>query len=276
MPIIRTTRRAPLRALVALCLAVGVLAGCWPSVGTNFADPGPFQPVSTRIDAEHTYYWPTNLGTQNRKHPVILWGNGTFVNPSHYDAYLRHFASMGFIVAAANTTNTGSGREMLAGLDNLTRFNSDPASPFYNKVDLTRVGATGHSQGGGGSIQAGADPRVDTVVLQEPGGGTDANLHGTAFYMSGTADTTVPSAYVKSKYDSVTIPAAYGDLAGATHVSPLVNGNEFRGPVTAWFRWQLMGDTKARDQFIGPCAYCSSPAFTTYEANAGLQALYPS
>ena len=137
---------------------------------------------------------------------MILWGNGTFVNPSHYDAYLRHFASMGFIVAAANTTNAGSGHEMLAGLDNLTRFNSDPASPFYNKVDLTRVGATGHSQGGGGSIQAGADPRVDTVVLQEPGGGTDANLHGTAFYMSGAADTTVPPAYVKSKYDSVTHP----------------------------------------------------------------------
>ncbi len=49
---------------------------------------------------------------------------------------------MGFIVAAANTTNTGSGREMLAGPDDLTRFNGDPASPFYNKVGLTRVGAT--------------------------------------------------------------------------------------------------------------------------------------
>lgn len=271
----RGTRRAPVRAVAALAVAMAVLAGCWPSVGTNFAEPGPFGEVTVRQDAAHTYYWPTDLGSRDRKHPVILWGNGTFLNPTAYDAFLRHFASHGFIVAAANTTNAGSGQEMLAGLDNLTTFDGDPASPFYGKVDLTRVGATGHSQGGGGAIQAGADPRVDTVVLQQPGGGNDANLHGTAFYLSGEADTIVPPAYVKSKYASVSIPAAYGDAAGATHVSPVVNGNEYRGPVTAWFRWQLMGDRVARDQFVGPCAYCTSPIWTDYEANAALQALYP-
>jgi hypothetical protein len=80
---------------------------------------------------------------------------------------------------------------------------------------------------------------------------------------------------VKSRYQALTIPAAYGNLDEATHVSPIVNGNQFRGPVTAWFRWQLMGDRNARDQFIGPCTYCTSPAFVEYEANPALDALYP-
>ena len=271
--VMRSTRRAPVRAVLALAVAMLVLAGCWPSVGTRFAEPGPSGAVSTRIDAAHTYYRPSNLGSSNRKHPVILWGNGTFLDPSAYDAYLRHLASHGFIVAAANTTNAGSGQEMLAGLDNLTAFNSDPASPFYNKVDLTRVGVTGHSQGGGGAIRAGLDPRVDTVVVQEAGGSSD--VAGPVLYLAGTDDTTVAPARVKSAYQAQPGPAAYGSLAGATHVSPIVNGNEFRGPVTAWFRWQLMGDKVARDQFVGPCAYCGAPAFTEYQANAALQALYP-
>jgi pimeloyl-ACP methyl ester carboxylesterase len=272
--IFRKPGRAPVRALAALALTVAVLAGCWPSVGTRFAETGPFSPVSVRQDSVTTYYWPTNLGSRDRKHPVILWGNGTFVNPTHYDAYLRHFASHGFIVAAANTTNAGTGREMLAGLDSLTAFNSDPASPFHQKVDLTRVGATGHSQGGAGAIAAGLDPRVDTVVVQEAGG--NGNPAGPVLFLAGEADTTVPPSAVKSRYQAEAGPAAYGNLTGASHVSPLVNGNEFRGPVTAWFRWQLMGDRNARDQFVPPCGYCTSPAFVEYEANAALLALYPS
>jgi hypothetical protein len=251
------------------------MAGCWPSVGTNFAATGPFPEVSVRVDSAHTYYWPTNLGSQNRKHPVVLWGNGTFLNPSNYDAFLRHLASHGFIVAAANTTNAGSGQEMLAGLTNLTNFNSAPNNPFYQKVDLTRVAAMGHSQGGGGAINAGADARVDTVVALEPWLGNDAGVRGSIVYFAGQNDETISPASVRSKYNGqgTRIPAAYAEAAGATHVSPIVNGNQFRGPVTAWLRWQLMGDRNGRDQYVGPCAYCSSSVWSGYDTNAPLEAL---
>jgi len=270
--VIRSVRRlrSPLRPLLVLVAVVGIAAGpltaCFPSVGTNFGDPGPF-PVSVQNG-------PSNMGSTGDRHPVILWGNGTFLNPTNYDALLRHFASHGFIVAAANTSNAGSGQEMLAGLNNLTTFNADRNSVFFDHVDLGRVATMGHSQGGGGAIQAAADPRVDTAVPIEPFQGTVSGLHGPTFFMAGQNDTTIPPSTVRQKYDQATnIPAAYGEVAGADHLQPIVNGNAFRAPATAWVRWQLMDDPIARDQFIGPCRYCTDPVFSVYLTNSRLQAL---
>ena len=268
--------RALLRLSVAV-VAAAVLSGCWPSVGTNFADPGPYPAVSVQVDAENTYYFPTDLRTDGIKNPVILWGNGTFLEPIHYDALLRHLASHGFIVAAANTMNAGSGNEMLAGLDHLTTFNSTPGNVFEGHVDLDRVAAMGHSQGGGGAINAARDPRVDTAVPIQPGGGNLAGLHGTVLFLSGDADTIVSSASVRQKYDGVAsrIPAAYGDLAGADHFQPIGSGNAYRGHLTAWLRWQLMDDPIAGNQFVGTCAYCGNPIWHTYVTNPLLQATAP-
>jgi chlorophyllase-like protein len=268
------------RPLLALALVLGVVASaltaCWPSVGTDFGAPGPYE-VSVREDAEHWYYYPTDLGDAPRPHPVVLWGNGTWVRPEHYDALLRHLASHGFIVAAAYTSNAGSGREMLAGLDNLTAFNRDPESPFYRNVDVGTVATMGHSQGGGGAIEAGRDPRVDVVVPIEPWQGNVSGLHGPTFFLSGQEDTVIPPATVRQKYDasSSRIPAAYGEVAGADHiVSPLVDGHEFRAPITAWLRWHLLVDVEAKRQFVGSnCTYCSSSVFSEYVANDRLQNL---
>lgn len=265
------------RRLLTLAAVAAVLVGAaacspFPSVGRNFGDPGPYA-VTVQQDTAHTYYSPTDLAPGGARHPVILWGNGTFLNPSHYDALLRHFASHGFIVAAANTSNAGSGQEMLTGLDNLTTFDSQAGNRFEGKVDLTRVATMGHSQGGGGAIEAAADPRVDTTVAIEPFLGTVSGLHGPTFFMAGENDTTILPSTVYSKYTSATVPAAYGELAGADHLQPIVNGNGFRAPATAWVRWQLMGDGVAREQFIGACAYCSSSVWSAYETNAQLRAL---
>jgi hypothetical protein len=266
----RRLRRLPLLVAV-LGVLIGAVSACspFPGVGTKFADPGPYA-VTVQTDAAHTYYSPTDLGTV--KHPVVLWGNGTFLNPTHYDALLRHLASHGFIVAAANTSNALSGNEIRAGLDNLTTFNGQSGNRFYGTVDLTRVATVGHSQGGGGAITAGNDARIDTVVAVEPFLGNDAGVKGTIFYMAGENDTTITPASVRAKYDGTPRPAAYGLLAGASHTDPIVNGNMFRGPITAWLRWQLMGDGTARNQFVGECAYCSSSVFATYDTNSGLEA----
>jgi hypothetical protein len=64
----------------------------------------------------------------------------------------------------ANTTNAGSGSEILAGIDAVQN------NPTLAAVaDFENIGATGHSQGGGGgATNAGRDPRVDTVFPLEP------------------------------------------------------------------------------------------------------------
>ena len=268
--------RKGLRPLLVVAFAVGLLSGCWPSVGTNFADPGPYA-VAITSDADHTFFYPTPLRDDGVKHPVIVWGNGTFLTPMNYEGLLRHFASHGFIVAAANTTNAGSGNEMIAGLDKLAGYNATPGNVFFGKVDLTMVATMGHSQGGLGATNAARDPRVTTVVGIEGFGGNLANFDGTVLLLSGSADTIVASSGVRSAYDQVSqqLPAAYGDLAGADHFQPIGTGNAFRGHLTAWVRWQLMHDKIAGHQFVGDCAYCGNPIWTTYVTNAALQATAP-
>src|SRR6266540_1257504 len=86
----------------------------FPSVDGNWATPGPFAVTVEAGDSAHTIYRPTTLGQNGLRHPVIVWGNGTGATPQIYDGLLRHLASHGFVVAAANTTQSGSGQEMLA------------------------------------------------------------------------------------------------------------------------------------------------------------------
>ena len=237
-----------------------------PSVGNRFAERGPYT-VTVSRETAHTYYSPSTLGGGGAHHPVILWGNGTTASPVIYDALLRHLASHGFIVVAANTPQAGTGHEMLAGLDNLTRYNGQPGHRFYGKVDLTRVGATGHSQGGGGAIETGADPRVITVFPLEPWRGTAAAIHGPALLMAGERDTTVTPASVRTAYQALPGPGGYAVLKGATHLTALGNAGGFRFAATAWARWQLMDDANGRAQFVGPgCGLCASSSWQ-YEVN---------
>lgn len=59
--------------------------------------------------------------------------------------------------------------DMKDTLDFLTEANSDATSPFAGKLDLERIGAYGHSTGGGGVIQfCGTDPRCKAVLGMDP------------------------------------------------------------------------------------------------------------
>lgn len=118
---------------------------------------------------------------------------------------------------------------------------------------------------------AGADPRVDTVVALEPGPQGDVSaLHGPTLWLAGQRDWIVPAWAVKYRYGKNTqAPAVYGSLAGADHFTSLGDAGGFRGPITAWFRYQLMGDPQAYAEFFGPsCGQCTSPAWNDFARNA--------
>jgi Chlorophyllase enzyme len=243
--------------------------GC-PSVGTNFNAAGPFR-VTTQWDSVTSFYFPSELGTQGcGTHPVIIWGNGTFTVPWFYDGLLRHWASHGFIVAAANTSNAGSGQEMLQGISTLEQANRNPSSPFNGHVDLDNIGASGHSQGAAGALRAANDPRVKTVFHIQ-GMGTAANVES-ALYLAGDQFTS----QMEQGYNATnpSIPAAFADLANVNHLTTLGNAGPYRQVSTAWARWTLMGDTNAAGQFQGPnCGYCSNSLMRRYLTNDALQAL---
>jgi hypothetical protein len=246
----------------------------FPAV-TDFAEEGPFSTTQEAGANACTIFRPDPLGEGGLKHPVILWGNGTTASPPVYAATLQHWASHGFIVAAANTSNAGSGKEMLDCLAYLTEQNDASGSAYAGTVDLERVGASGHSQGGAGTIMVGSDPRVDTTAPLQPyigfipGGGAfdDAAISsqsGPMFLMTGGGDTLATrSGHQQPVFDDVNQPVFWGTLANASHLYATGAIGDFRGPATAWFRAQLMGDAAARALFYGAsCGLCSDASWT--------------
>jgi predicted dienelactone hydrolase len=71
-------------------------------------------------------------------------------------------------IAADKLVNQWSG-DLAYALDFMTKQSGDSNSPFFNKLDLKRVGAYGHSTGGGAAIQfCGTDPRCKSLLGQDP------------------------------------------------------------------------------------------------------------
>ncbi|TCK26293.1 acetylxylan esterase [Pseudonocardia endophytica] len=226
---------------------------------STLAEPGP-NDVLTESGAQHTIYRPADLGAPGTRHPVIVWGNGTGAVPLAYDGLLRHLASYGFIVSAANTTQANDGAAMLAGARELVAADGDPASPYADRVDTNAIGAAGHSQGGAGAMNAGADRIVRTTVAVQPGpAAVPERLRGPVLYLAGDNDVVVsPALIVKPFYQRTRqVEAAYAGLRGAGHLEPVPDGGGFRGLITAWFLSQLDGDRAAAGVFDGDgCAAC--------------------
>ncbi|UNG18381.1 hypothetical protein MKP10_21815 [Stutzerimonas zhaodongensis] len=139
----------------------------FPAV-SNFERSGPYATTSRSEGPNCRVYRPSSLGQNGVRHPVILWGNGTGTGPTAYSGLLSHWASHGFVVAAAETSNAGTGRDMLACLDYLVQEGNRTYGTYVGVLNTGRVGTSGHSQGGGGSIMAGQDDRVSVTAPIQP------------------------------------------------------------------------------------------------------------
>lgn len=207
------------------------------------------------------------------RHPVILWGNGTSGPTFVYAAAFAYWASYGFIVAAGNSVNgQGSGAEMLSCLDYVTKQSTTAGSAYQGKV-CDRVGASGHSQGGGGALMPGQDARITTTAplmpyIAQGFGGFDTasimNQKGPMLLLSGTADTIAPPATNQQPvFDKTNVPVFWANLVGGDHVAVSLNGlTTYREAMLAWYRLQLMGDETFRSKFYGAsCGLCVDTAW---------------
>lgn len=249
-------------------------SNCFPSV-MDYTAPGPFTTsVADVASVQCTMIQPTTLGANGCKNPVIIWGNGTFNTPSNYTALFQHFASHGFIVAAADTSNAGSGKEMLACLDYVIAQNGMSGSPYEGHVDVNHIASSGYSQGGAGCLEAGLDPRFTALAAVSPfivlplGGYDPTSVMkqvNPLFMISGSADTVaVPSANQQPIFDQAPVPIVWATHAGSSHLEVLgPGGGAYPGPLTAWFRYKLMGDAAAGQMFEKPdCSLCSQSGWT--------------
>lgn len=205
-----------------------------------------------------TIYRPSNL---TGGHPIILWGNGTGNSPSNYGGGLAHLASWGFVVAAANTSNAGTGTAMLGCLDWLED------SSLSSFLDFTKVGTSGHSQGGGGSIMAGRDSRIDatapmaayTVGLGH-NSSSQSQQRGPMLLLSGSSDfIAAPNSNQQPVFNRANVPVFWATLSGAGHGEPSNDFGDFRGITTAWFLYLLEDDTSVASFFEGSnCEFCTA------------------
>lgn len=238
---------------------------------SNFANSGSFSVTNSNVNSNCTVYRPRTLGENNRRHPIILWGNGTGGSPSTYSGLLEHWASHGFVVAAARTSNAGSGDEMISCLNYLVTENGRSSGTFAGKLNVNRVATAGHSQGGGGSIMAAQDNRVTVSAPFQPytiglghRSSSQSNQNGPMFLMTGGSDSIAsPRTNAQPVFNRANVPVFWGELRGAGHFVPTGNAGGFRGPSTAWMRFHLMDDLNAESTFYGRnCTLCGDRNWT--------------
>lgn len=248
----------------------------------DFFNAGPFQTSEQVEGPTCTIFRPTTLGENGRRHPVILWANGITLSPSFYRGMLRHFASHGFVVAAADTSRVGSagnGQNVLGCLQYLETQNGLAGGAYQNRLNLYRVGVAGHSAGGAGVIMAGRDPRITATAPIQPWVGPQhgydpasaGQQKGPMFLTSGELDTEIPLSHPTGVYGSVNTPTFWGHRLGSDHNDPLFDAPLYRRPLTAWFRYHLMLDANARTVFYGTnCQLCAVPTAWVVQKKNGL------
>jgi len=241
----------------------------WPSV-TDFAAPGPFaiqRETNVGPDAAFDIVRPMQLGEEGRKHPIISWNNGTRYQIDEYQALLDHWASHGFVVMGAHTNRTAGGAVHKAAIDWLVAEDARAGSEYSGMLDLTKIGAAGHSQGGGATITAGADipgPTgiVTSVALMPISSFERPQLaqHGASMLLvSATADPRA-NGVADQAFAEITTEFVDAQFVGV-HEDAMNPG--MHGPTVAWLRYQLMGDLAAKAQFypLTTCGLCDDAAW---------------
>ena len=259
---------------------------------------GPFKAimVQERSLPTHTVFKPSDLNaaTKERKLPVIVWGNGACANsPWEHVNFLSEVASYGFMVIAIGpmpqegerTRERSTSSQMTDAINWAIAQNNDKASPYFGKLDVNEIAASGMSCGGLQALETAADPRVTTTVicnsgiLPNPGAGMPgmpqltkdqlSKIHTpTLYFLGGEKDIAYGNGMDDfNRINHVPVFVANMDVGhGGTYGQP--HGGEFAKVATAWFQWQLKDDKEAGKMFTGdPCRLCKSDVWKVDRKN---------
>jgi hypothetical protein len=209
-------------------------------------------------------YYPAQLPSAC---PVVTWGNGSGQSPADYQKVFEHLASWGYIVIDNYDGSTAPGSTIVASAQYLVSENGNPASIFYQKVDVDHIAAAGHSQGGVGVVNARTKAAngslIKTIVPMHMSPNLSgaltyntANVDVPIFFVSGTDDGLFsPLQVSQTAYNNVpaNVPAMMGLRVGAYHDAVKDSEREW-GYLTAWLEYQLKGSRDAAQAFTGSSA----------------------
>ena len=247
----------------------------------------------------HTVFVPEDLSAFNEKNPlpVLVWGNGACTNsPWEHFKFLNEIASHGYLVLATGYIPMeekpyqgpmSTTEQQIQSIDWAIAQNADPASPYYNKVDVKNICVAGMSCGGLQSLYNCADPRITSLMICNSGLFKNSNRNQAVGGMpmpdkSKLKDIHTPIIYILGGKEDIAYENGMDDFHLISHVPacaanfPVGHGGTYRQPhggefsVVAlnWLNWQLKGDKQAAKMFKGKDCLLSKRQGWTIEKNA--------
>ncbi|MBN1656676.1 MAG: hypothetical protein JXA30_23085 [Deltaproteobacteria bacterium] len=264
----------PVNIAEVVCIPIGIM---------TFAQPDPVnQQLYNLRDMDwslYTIYRPACF-KEGEKYPVITWANGTCGEQAGYAALLAVVASHGFVVISSNSTWTATPPTNIVqtrALDYAEALNEDPDSILYQRLDLDKIGAMGHSQGAGATRAAAIDPRIDALILWNAGtsndkpfldvsGDGDIGGNTPASMAAAVNASTQPGAWV---YTHRTLNTG-GVNTG--HLVLMEQPDRVWSLAVNWWKYMLKDDPEAKKMFVGDdCGFCNMADEFEYGHNSLLQ-----
>jgi predicted dienelactone hydrolase len=275
---VRAFRRRPLQIFLATLFAAAVLTpatgqaapaaanpyerGPAPTNASIEAPQGPFATATVIVPGSAargfgggTIYYPTS--TSEGTFGAVAISPGFTATQSSVAWLGPRLASQGFVIITIDTLSrydspASRGDQLLAALDYLTT-----SSSVRSRVDASRLGAMGHSMGGGGSLEAAKDRPALQAIVPLAGYNTTKNWSQVSvptLVVGAENDTVAPvSSHSEPFYTSLpaTLDKAYLELNNATHSAPTSPNTTVAKYSISWLKRFVDDDTRY-EQFICP------------------------
>ena len=247
----------------------------------------------------HTVFVPQDLSafSAQKPLPVLVWGNGACTNsPWEHYKFLNEIASHGYLVLATGYIPMNeepyhgpmsSTQQQIESIDWAMAQNADPASPYYQKIDVKNIGVAGMSCGGLQTLFNCADPRITTLMICNSGLFNQQNANQAVGGMpmpqkEKLKDIHTPIIYILGGKPDIAYENGMDDFHRISHVPACAanlpvghggtyreaHGGEFTVVALAWLDWQLKGDKQARKMFVGKnCGVSKRPGWTLEKNN---------
>ena len=250
---------------------------------------------------EHTVFVPQDLSafSKSKQLPILVWGNGACANsPWEHMNFLNEIASHGYIVLATGIIPMtdewyrgpmSRSEQQIESIDWIIAQNANPASPYYNKIDVKNICVAGMSCGGLQTLFNCADKRIKTLMICNSGLFSQQNagqavggmpmppkeklkeIHTPIIYILGGKEDIAYENGMDDFHRISHVPACAANFPvghGGTYRQP--HGGEFSIVALAWLDWQLKNDQKAAKMFKGKDCELSKRKDWTLEKNAKL------
>ena len=229
---------------------------------------------------EHTVFVPQDLApfSATKPLPVLVWGNGACANsPWEHMYFLNEIASQGYIVLATGIIPMkdewykgpmSRTEQQIESIDWIIAQNADPASPYYQKIDVKNICVSGMSCGGLQTLFNCADKRIKALMICNSGLFNQQNANQAVGGMpmppkEKLKEIHTPIIYILGGKEDIAYENGMDDFHRIDHVPayaanfPVGHGGTYREPhggeftvvALAWLDWQLKGNQEAAKLF---------------------------